>query len=142
MPAHNAVDGSKADAGAFKFLRAVQSLKYAKELVGVFHIEADAVVANENGGLAIGLETTHFDHRLGARARVFDGVGKEVGEDLFEKASVALHCRQGLEAPLDAAAFCFTLEVGEHLSDESRKRSGLAVQFLPAKAGEIQKILD
>src|SRR5206468_5282180 len=113
VPADDAMHGGQTNAGAFKFLGAVETLEDTEELIGVFHVEANPVVANEDGGLAIGLEGPDFDHRLGPRAGVFDGVGKEVGKDLLEKTGVALDGRQGLQTPLDAAAFGFSLEVGE-----------------------------
>src|ERR1700674_866074 len=43
----DALHDRQADAGAFEILRAMQPLKHAEKLVGILHVEADAVVANE-----------------------------------------------------------------------------------------------
>src|SRR5436190_141700 len=47
VAADDALHGREADAGAGKFFGRMQPLKRAKELVGVGHVEAGAVVADE-----------------------------------------------------------------------------------------------
>src|SRR5437879_10303580 len=51
--ADDTVHRSQTYSGPFEFLSAVQALENAKQFVGVFHVESDAIVANENRGFAL-----------------------------------------------------------------------------------------
>src|SRR3954468_19075945 len=50
---HDAADVGEADPGALELLVAVQALEDAEELVGVLHVEADAVVPDAVDDLAV-----------------------------------------------------------------------------------------
>ena len=54
VPVNDALDVRQPDAGAFKFLVAVQALKHAEEFVCITRVETGAVVANEDHGVSIG----------------------------------------------------------------------------------------
>ena len=49
----DALDGGEADTVALKVLVAVEALKGSKEFFGMLHVETNAIVANEESGLAI-----------------------------------------------------------------------------------------
>src|ERR1035437_8806820 len=51
--AHDPVHGGQPDAGALEVLGPMEALEYAEQFVGVFHIKADAVVADEDGAVAV-----------------------------------------------------------------------------------------
>ena len=53
MSDDDASHGSQSDAGAFEFVRAVESLENAEELIGIFHVEARAIVADEERCFAV-----------------------------------------------------------------------------------------
>ena len=71
---NDALDSSQSHARAFKIFRTVQSLKRTEELLGIFHVEADAVVAHEYRGSSVLILLSDFNHRLPARAGELDGV--------------------------------------------------------------------
>jgi len=69
MPLNNTADIGQPNAGALEFMGAVEPLKDAKELIDILHIEADAVIANEDHCFAApGGSTADFDFGLGATA--------------------------------------------------------------------------
>src|SRR6266850_5978121 len=92
MPGNDALDISQADADPFKFVRPVQTLKNAEELLRILHVEPDAVIAHDHD---------HFVRRLvGASdldlswipgTGVLDRVGQEVHEYLFQEERIALN---------------------------------------------------
>ena len=48
MAVNDALDGRKADPGAFEFVNPMQPLKDAEQLVGILHVETDTVVPHED----------------------------------------------------------------------------------------------
>src|SRR5437870_7133606 len=79
VAANNARGRRQTQPDAFKFLLAMQALKQAEELVGIFHVEADAVIANETNAILLPAD---LDHTSRLVAAVFEGVGQQVGEYL------------------------------------------------------------
>src|SRR2546421_12683881 len=53
VPAHDALHDREPHAGAFVFLGGMEALEYAKQPVGVAHVEAHAVVAHVEHGFAL-----------------------------------------------------------------------------------------
>src|SRR4051812_25406314 len=76
----DALHRREAHAGTGKFVDGVEPLKHAEQLVRVLHVEADAVVANEDGRLTHILDDADLDHGWGAPARVLDRVRQEVAD--------------------------------------------------------------
>src|SRR2546421_5170451 len=81
----DALRDRQADAGAVIVLGAVQPLEHPKELVGVAHVEADAVVAHKIHGLPALRAPAHGDTRHVAVGGKLEGVGQQVDEDLLEQ---------------------------------------------------------
>src|SRR5690242_9584493 len=82
VSANDAFDGGQANAGPFKFFRSMEPLEYAEQFVGVLHIKADTIIANEYGQIAIFLNGPHFDNRDGSRPRILRGIGQQISEHL------------------------------------------------------------
>ena len=61
MPLDDALHDREADAVAIVFLRSVQSLEHAEELVDVLHVEANPVVLDEVDGLPGFASSAHLD---------------------------------------------------------------------------------
>ena len=101
---NNALHGGQADSGAFKLFGGVQALENSEELVGIFHIEANTVVANQNGGFVFTFDLKYFDHSGFALARELDGIGKQVHENLFQQIRIALNDRQRADSPGDVSS--------------------------------------
>src|SRR5437667_1291375 len=141
MLAHDAVHRGQAHAGPLKLLSPVQPLEDAKQFASVFHAESDTVIADKHGHLAVPLGVADFEDGGGARAGVFDGVGEEVGEDLPHQARIAFESGQWLDAPFDGAALGFAFEVCQCFLDHRSQWSRLALQFLPAHAGQVEQIV-
>src|ERR1700691_3713382 len=79
---HDALHRGQSDARAFKVLGTMQALEYAEEFVGIFHVEARPVVANEDRRLAVFLSLSDLDDRRSSIARVLEGIRNQVLEDL------------------------------------------------------------
>lgn len=131
----DALDDRQADAGAFKFLGAVQALEDAEQFVGVFHIETDAVVADENDGFIVHGAQADFNDGGFARPAVFDGIGKQVGKDLFEKARIAIDGGQFGNAPFDIAPLGFAPQFGDDLVDNGIQRRAFFFSFPAVRRG-------
>src|SRR6266576_4643343 len=138
----NAVDGSETDPGAFEILGAMQPLENAEQLIRVLHIEANAVIAHEHGGIAIHFKVADLNHRTRPRPRVFDGIGKKVGENLFHQAGVAKDGWEGMNPPVNRASFGFAFEINQDIIDQRSKLGGLPFQFLAPHSGKVQQIVD
>src|ERR1041385_6778466 len=105
MTLRDALDVGQSDPSAFGFVEWMQPLKNAKQFVRVFHVEADSVIADEKNGLLLRLRAADLDDRLGARAGVFQRIGKEVDYRLPKHERVALHFGQRPDLPDDVAPF-------------------------------------
>ena len=84
----------------------MQALKQAEELVGIFHVEAHAVVANEKHAIRL---PANFDHTSRLVAAVFEGVGQQVGEYLAHQIGVAVCGSQRVDSPLYLPILVFGL---------------------------------
>src|SRR5665213_3595661 len=94
MPVHDPLYNRQSDAGSLVFLCAVETLKNAKQLVRVSHVEARSVVAHEIGLVPTLPLTADFNHRQVALARVFERIGNEVDPNLPQQSGVSLARRQ------------------------------------------------
>src|ERR1043166_1713367 len=101
MFAKDSIHRSQTYSSTLKFLSPMEALKNAKQLVHIFHVETDTVVADENGSAAISLAFADFDDRFLARAGIFNSVGKQIGKFLFHQSRIALNDWELLNAPLD-----------------------------------------
>src|SRR5205823_8618581 len=72
----DALHSRQAHSGAVIVLGPVQSLEHPKELVGVAHIEADAVVAHKVDGPPVLLAPPHGDARHVPAGGKLEGVGQ------------------------------------------------------------------
>src|SRR3954467_2214381 len=72
----NSLHRRQAHAGAFEVFRAVQTLEDSKQLVGVLHTEADAIVADEDGGYFVDFGLPNLVNGRRTRPRIFECIGK------------------------------------------------------------------
>src|SRR5690606_30486277 len=91
------------DAGAFEFLHAVQTLEHPKQLRGVLHVEADAVVANVDHRFPFVTLGTDLDAGRRAVAAVLDGVADQVAQHHVDEGGIGDHPGHRLELPFDVA---------------------------------------
>src|SRR6266851_9083554 len=96
VPCHHAVNDGKSHAGAAELVGAMQSLEYAKQLSRVFHVEADAVVADGVVVLCADLAAADLDERPRRLAAVLDRIGNEIRPHLAQQTAVAAGGRQRL----------------------------------------------
>src|SRR5947209_11247983 len=85
---YDALHGRQSHACAFKIFLAVQALEDPKKLVRVLHVEAYAVVADEDYILFPLPGFANLNDSRITGARVFYGVRKKVREDLFHQARI------------------------------------------------------
>src|SRR5581483_8570192 len=111
----DALHDRQADAGAFKILRAMQPLEHPEQLVDVLHVEADAVVADEEDLLAAAVLRADLHRGFAARPRVFEGVVDQVHKHLLEQRGVAPNRRQVADRDLYRAPFGLPVQLRQHL---------------------------
>ena len=102
---NNAADIRQADAGAFKFVGAMQALEHTEQFVRISHVKPDTVVANEHHRLLGRLAGT-AGVNLGrvARACVLHGVAQQVDQHLAQHGRIAFDFWQAAVFPNDVAA--------------------------------------
>src|SRR5713101_3932476 len=69
----------------------MEALKHAEHLVGVPHVKADAVIADEDHWLAVHGHLPYFNDGPFAWPGELEGVREQVGEDLLDQAWIAFH---------------------------------------------------
>src|SRR2546427_12833272 len=138
------VDDRQADAGTFVVLGPVQPLKNAEKLVGITHVEPDAVVLDEKDRF----------HRAGVRSgavydscwfpppRVLQGVADEVDEHLLEQDRLG----QALGKLSDRQLHRTTLQVRRQLLEGSLHgvggRYGVRLEPLVTDLRQSQQVVD
>src|ERR1700730_17420380 len=98
----NALDDRQAHASAFEILRAMQSLEYAEQLVGILHVEASAIVADKEDLFVGDFARTDLYDGVGAHACIFESIVDEVHEYLLEQCRITPDLRQVTDAYIDA----------------------------------------
>src|SRR5262249_44445741 len=89
VPGHDPMDDRQADSGSRELVGPVQPLEYPEQLLRVFHIEADAVIAHGVAALVADALAADPDAGLVRLARVLDRVGDEIRPHLAQQAAVA-----------------------------------------------------
>src|SRR5712692_10332987 len=69
----------------------MEALKHAEHLVGVPHVKADAVIADEDHWLAVHGRLPYFNDAPFAWPGELEGVREQVDEDLLDQAWIAFH---------------------------------------------------
>src|SRR5690348_17124239 len=112
--------------GAFKIFASMQTLEDPKQLVCVFHVEADSVVAHEKDRRPLARRLGDLDRRRFAAARKLHGIRDQIGKDLAHESDVAIYARQLGDSPIDV----FILSVGLQLVNNIRHQ-GIQISPLP-----------
>src|SRR5437899_791412 len=115
MPVHDALYGRKPDAGAGVLGCGMQALKRSEKLVGVGHLEARPVVADEKGGAPAILQGADFDAGFGRPRGELPSVSDEVLEGHPQQMRVALGAHPVPSRDLDCAAGIALLQLTHHL---------------------------
>ncbi len=114
-----------------------------EEFLLVAHVEAGAVVADEEDAAAGGvLEGANLDAREGDARGVFDSIGNEVGPDLAQDAGVAADGREGMNDPFDGAGAGVEGGLGGQLADEGVEVHGIEADLLLGEAGKIEEAVN
>src|SRR6266404_4333769 len=100
---------SEADAGAFELSCRMQALEHAEEFVGILHVEAYAIVADEERGFVVRLGGADLDSGPLALAGVFQGIGKQIDDGLAKHERITLDNRQAADLPVNIASFDFAV---------------------------------
>src|SRR5688572_7741343 len=117
MLAHDALDDGQADTTALEFEVHMEAMERSKELARAFHGEANPIVADVKGTAARrGL--IDFDDRDRLPARIFQGVGQQVQNDLVDQTGIAVSRGQMADTPLDLTALGLRFEFGDSLLDD------------------------
>src|SRR5438876_8322446 len=111
MPIDDPLDDGKADPGPLVLLGPVHPLEHPEQLVGVAHVEADAVVLDEIHPMALQLPGPNLDHGGGTGSGELESVGQKVHVHLLEERGIRL--AQG--KLVDANVHLPPLELGPEL---------------------------
>src|SRR3984957_9011722 len=104
MFADDALHRGQSNACALEIFGPMQPLKDAEQFVFILHVEADAIVANENDALAILQEMTDLDDRVLPRSCELKSVGNKVLKYLLDEDGIALGRRQLSDLPRDRSS--------------------------------------
>src|SRR5438445_1599222 len=119
----------------------MEALKHAEHLVGVPHVKADAVIADEDHWLAVHGRLPYFNDAPFAWPGELEGIRQQVGEDLLDQAWIALHKWQRTNLPVDLPVLRFRSEVQDNLLDECIQPGNFHGQCLAANPGQIQEVV-
>jgi hypothetical protein len=142
MALNDTVDIRQPYASALEFFGAVEALKDPEELVGISHVESDAVVANKEYGL-VGMANarSNFDFRLKARPRIFQGIRQKIDQYQAKHSSVTLHKSHGLNIASNISSFIVFLEFKHDFASHVFDGELGSPNLRPAHAGESQKVI-
>ncbi len=104
MAGDDAVNEGQPNSGPLEFLLGVQSLKNAKELAGIAHVEAYPVVRHKENGFAILLAGADLDPRRLPRPGIFKRILQKTGPGLIEEGSISLDGWKRPNDPFNDAA--------------------------------------
>jgi hypothetical protein len=80
VPVNDALHRSQSNPGALKLILSMEPLENAEKLIGVFGIEAHAVITDEESRRIRRATAPHFDDGTAARAREFRRIGQKIGK--------------------------------------------------------------
>src|SRR6266542_465418 len=142
VPIDDSLDDGKADPGPFVVLRSVHPLEHPEQLVGVAHVEPDAVVLDEVHAMALQLPRPDLDHRGGTGSGELQRVGQEVHVDLLEERGIRLARGELVDANVHFPSLELGPELGQGAPRHFRRVDQPPDQRLPAQAGEGQEVVD
>src|SRR5262249_24581000 len=101
----DALDGRQSDPGSFELVLLVKPLKYAEQLVGVLHVEADSIVSNaDDHGVIVAIRAADLDFGVWPSSGELDAVGQEIHQYHTKHRAVAVDHRQSGETPDDVTS--------------------------------------
>jgi len=139
---NDALHRSESDSGAFKLLGCMQPLKNSEKFIGVFHVEANAVVTNHDHSFVPAFQLRNFDDSRFAVASKFHGVGEQIHEHLFQKIGVALDERQRADSPGNISPFEINLQFIARNIHQFAEGNALGDKALAGKARKIQQSIN
>ena len=142
MPEHDPLGDGQADAGALEFLAGVQPAEGGEQLGGVGHVEAGAVVPDEEGPLAVPQPGAELDPGGRRPGGILPGVVQQVLQGDAHQPLVAEGPQARGRRRRDPAV---RIPLGQGRQDRGglgAQVHGPAVQLAPAQVGELQQVLD
>src|SRR5271157_6553998 len=119
MSVYDALNRGQADTGTLESLLRVKPLEDAEQLVGVFHVESDPVVSNEQHYVVFFLfRASDFDFGLGPCAGEFYSVGNQVDQRQPQHGAISIPLGQWIYLPDDLALTCILADLGHGFSNE------------------------
>jgi len=136
-------DDRQTNSGPLEFRLPMQPLKDTEKLPLILHIEADSIVAYEKGEFVrIDFIAADCNRGNNARARIFDGIGKEVGPDLSHQCRIGPDFWKRREVQIDGAATELVLETVESLPQRVIHINQGQLQIGSPQSGESQQMVD
>src|ERR1700722_12117208 len=140
--ANDALHRGQSNACALEIFGPMQPLKDSEQLILILHVEADAIVANEDDALAILQEMTDPDDRVLPRSCELKSVGNKVLKYLLDEDGVALDRRQVSDLPRDRSSHGVVLQQGNDLVNDRIQRYGLKFKVVPANPRQVQQFVN
>lgn len=89
VPVDDPLNDGQAHPGALEIVGAMETLEDLEQFITVPHIEADTVVADVVYRRILLNAVAHFNESLFPALSEFDGIGKNVDEDLFDEGGIS-----------------------------------------------------
>ena len=144
VPMHDALNRGQPDARAFECLRRVQALEYAEQLIYIFHVEADAIIANEDHHLICrSAPRIRFRFRPAARVRVnFTALEIRLTSTSRSMERSPYNAGSAPNFPDDVASFGFLPDFAQSFLHKLFQADHVLVRFGAADSRKGQKIVD
>jgi hypothetical protein len=142
VAAHEAQHGGQADPVTVELGVGVHALERPEELAGVAHVEADAVVALEEGALAVHPQHAHLQARRLVDGCELPGVLQQLAQDHPEQVGVGVHHKVRRHGQIDMAALVLAGDLRAEAHRDRAQVAGLALHLATRHHGEAQEVVD
>src|SRR5436190_18481852 len=127
---NNSLRGGQSYSGSFKLFLRVKALEGGKQLVRVFHVEADAIIPHEDDFLVTVTIFSNLDHSILSWRSELYSIGEKVPEDLDHQAAVAFHGGKLRYFKIYLAVAKLLLKAGNHFPRDVSQVGFLELQSL------------
>src|SRR5882762_3527385 len=142
MPVHDALDRRQPDPCALILVARVQALERAKELVGVRHVKAGAVVAHVENRAPIVAETADLYAWLVRLCRELPRIPDQVLERRPQQPRIRVRTHAVPDGDVDLALWLTALQLVHHLPGQLAHVGVAPLEAAARYAREVEQVLD
>src|SRR5271165_714142 len=143
MPVYDALNRGQADTGTLESFLRVKPLEDAEQLVGIFHVESDPVVSNEQYHVIVFvLDASDFDIGLGTCAAEFYSVGNQVDQRQPQHCAISVPLGQWIYLPDNLVIASILADFGHGFLNELLQAEIAIVCLVAADSRKPEQVVD